>query len=269
MERRLFAALTGATSFASALACGDTMMEAGPRPRDISIDLRASSERASDEDAPEGALEVLAEVHIDPFGVSFLATGAGPDASVSVATGANCLLLPCDRRDPVSRLRERYEPTYGTLTHLELFLALAPGVEPPAALVGNHSLEAFDAGRSDDEPLRLEPLVPELSGSDHGLLPITTIAELPVGGTLYRFEAAGVGPDAMVFLTGKPGPDGFGALTRLALAYGDLTLLETFLAFAPDAAPPAALVATHPTEIARMRTRDDDSVRTPLSLPPM
>lgn len=73
-------------------------------------------------------------------------------------------MLPCDRRDPVTELRELHEPRLGALTHLEIFRALAPGVQPPEALSASHALEAFDASRDDDRVLDIAPLVPRLSG---------------------------------------------------------------------------------------------------------
>jgi hypothetical protein len=261
--------LVGLSMASIPLACGDGAILDAERAWSESPGEVSPANDASDEGGPGGSLELLAEIHIDHFGISFLSEGTGPEASVLIATGTSCrLALPCDRRDPVTRLEAKYEPLYGPLTHLELFMALAPGVEPPAALVASHALEAFDAGREDDDVMPIEPLVVRLSGSERGLLPIRTIAALEVEGSSYRFKAAGVGADAMVFLTLPPGGDGLSALTRLALAYGDLTLLETFLTLAPDSEPPEALVATHATEVARMGTRDDESVRANLTLPP-
>lgn len=248
------------------LGCGDGLEQLSPEGATRGAGHFEDS--ASDADA-RGAVDVLAEMHIDHFTITFLGANEGPETDVSVAVGANCrLALPCDRRDPVTELRQRHEPTVGRLTHLELFQALAPGVSPPAALLASHALEAFDAGRDDDRTLDIEPLVPRLSGSERSPLPIATVAQLSVDGANYWFRAAGSGPDALVFVTESDASEELNALTRLAITYGDLTLLETFLALAPDAEPPLAVVATHPREIERMGTRADDAVRYDLRLPP-
>jgi hypothetical protein len=253
----------------SALACGDgSALELEEAPRGPATQLSELDDDANSE-GYGGAVGVLAEVHIDPFTISFLAVGKPPDATISVAVGNTCpLAFPCDQPDPVSLLREKYAPSVGALTHLELFQALAPGVEPPAALVASHPLEAFDAGRNDDRVRPIEPVVPRLLGSEHALLPIRTLAELSVDGATYGFRAAGAGPDAIVFVTQTGAGDGLSALTRLAIVHGDLTLLETFLSLAPDEEPPQALVATHLREIDRIRSRTDDAIRYDLTLPP-
>ena len=264
---RLGASLASAFISLAALACGD----GSASDAELSAPAFSSeSEPFEDSEVVEaGAVEVVAETHIRHFTITFSSTSGGPEPEVSVAAGANCLFaLRCDRHDPVTELREAYEPQLGRLTHLELFRALAPGVRPPAALLASHAVEALDAGRDNDRVLELEPLVPRLSGSESALLPIVTVAELFVDGVTYRFRAAGSGPDAMVFVTESGATEGLSMLTRLAITYGDLTLLETFLALAPDEAPPLALVATHSREIERMGTRVDDTIRYGLTLPP-
>jgi hypothetical protein len=263
---QLGAWLVRALVASSALACGDGFV------RDAEFSPGASTSSPLEDSrgaAAEGsAPDVLAELHIKHFTITFSSMAEGPEPEVSVAAGANCsLVLPCDRRDPVTELRALYEPRLGALTHLEMFRALAPGVRPPEALTASHALEAFDAGRDDDRVIDIAPLVPRMSGSEHSPFPIETIAELSVEGTTYRFQAAGSGPDAMVFVTESGVTEGLNALTRLAITQGDLTLLETFLALAPDAEPPLALVATHSREIERMGTRTDDTVRQGLALP--
>jgi hypothetical protein len=71
----------------------------------------------------------------------------------------------------------------------------------------------------------------------------------------------------MVFVTQSGVSDGPSTLTRLAIAHGDLTLLETFLFLAPDVEPPPALVAIHSREVDRMQDRIDDAIRYELALP--
>jgi len=253
---------------AGALACGDGLVHDPAFSRSASSSAPPPVDDANGAHGEGRSSDVLAELHINHFTVTFSSTEEGPEPTVSVAAGANCpLVLPCDRRDPVTELRELHEPRLGALTHLEIFRALAPGVQPPEALWASHPLEAFDAGRDDDRVLDIAPLVPRLSGSDHSPSPIATVADLSVDGVTYRFRAAGSGPDAVVFVTESGAGEGLNALTRLAITYGDLTLLETFLALAPDAEPPLALVATHSREVERMGTRPDDAVRQGLALP--
>lgn len=119
------------------------------RDRTLDAPPEASAEDEPIREVIEVVEVMLARIRVGTTTIEFTASGDGPDATVVVGvrgTGA--------MEDPISRLMQQY----GELTNLELFLAFAPDIEPPAVLVATHPGSARAMGRSDDAVIQVEPV---------------------------------------------------------------------------------------------------------------